>query len=246
MAKNLAYYIDLLEQSVGGRIDSRQDKVQLINDAGEYLCSMHPWKFLYRPPADLDFVADQAYITTAEGLPSDVREVIHIDVPNSLDTTVQLASLKEVLYFRGSALDDPFRYYAALVFTDQSSTTVTQQPRLELWPTPNTNTSGALKLEYRAGWTVMDDTTDYNSVPNLPLAMEPLFTSLLQVYARGAVDRRKPLHQYLSEFESSSILDNYKKRYGSVQGNLGQPVGGHIPYDAGAIYRPHRTITRNS
>lgn len=238
MAKTAQYYLGQIRAASGGRIDDRTDGFELLNDAGHYLTNMHDWGWLARPPANLNFVASQEYVT----LPSDFGNMLSIEVPNSLQTTVQEETLERILYLRGSSLNDPFRYHVAVVFPTQTSVTVAPgNPRLEIWPTPGSNESNALRISYRAGWTVL---TAVNSVPNIPVDVEPLFIQIVRAFGAAAGNPSINLNDLLTKIEMGPITRGLKSNYGVVQGSLGMTQAGIVQLSQNYIYRPHTTITK--
>lgn len=236
--KDLSYYASMAEQATRGRIDDRAELIEIVNDAGETLINMHEWKFLERPTIDLDFIEGQEHVS----LPKDFGRAITIEVPNSLQTTVEFTSLSDVQYLRGSALNDPFRFHVALVYPGQDDTqSHSADPRFEIWPEIATTELGALKLVYLAKWTRMED---FDSVPNIPRDVEPVFVELVRKMGLAYGDPTISVAETVETVERSSLVRSLKRRYGMAQMNLGISEGGIIPVDRTYIYRPHRSIFR--
>jgi len=120
----------------------------LINMAGELLTSMQPWTWLRRPIAGLNFVASQEWVA----LPEDFGELVALDRDN-LDgwEWVGLDDLLEMRYGRQSIAAG----YAGAVVTalPPVGSTAPDAARIEIFPTPAANVTGALRLAYRARWT---------------------------------------------------------------------------------------------
>lgn len=58
MALTVQSALAQIEHSLGGSLSSELDAIGLINEAGQYLVTMHDWMWLDRPPASLDFRAE--------------------------------------------------------------------------------------------------------------------------------------------------------------------------------------------
>lgn len=240
MAKTLAYYIDQAEAANGGRFDDRTDPIELVNDAGQYMLSMADWKFLERPPASLNFVAATNYIV----LPTDFGQMIRVEVPNALQNTVEMSTLQEIEYLRGSPLNDPFRYVVAVEYATQTNDeTIGGTARLAIWPTPAANATAALRLIYRGGWVTL---TDQDKIPNIPLDVEGLLVQVVRAYGRASGNKAIVLDDLLRKIEAGPIFQNLVSSYGTVQLSLGQMSGGAVQVGRGGSYpyRPFRSITR--
>jgi len=184
----------------------------------------------------MNFVAGQNFVE----LPLDFGRLISVEVPNSLQTTVQLTTLSDVQYLRGSALNDPFRYHVAVTFPTQSNNTEAPlPPRLDIWPEPAVDEENALLAVYLATW---KELRDFDSVANIPIDVESLLVSLIQVMAKAYADPQQILAVGLSAIDQMPMVEALKKRYGMVQGNLGAAEGGIIPVDRTYVYRPQRGI----
>lgn len=240
MAKRLAYYVDQAEAAAGGRLDDRTDPIELVNDAGRYMVSMAEWTFLNRPAAAGNFVANQAYVA----LPADFGDLLAVEVPNALQTTVEISTLAAIEYLRGSPLNDPFRYVVAIEYPTQTSDEASSaDPRLAIWPTPGTSATNALRILYRAGWTAIEVE---DKVPNIPLDVEPLLVQIVRAFGR-AVSRNMVLDDLLAKIRAGDIFRSLVASYGKVQPTMGFITGGAAQvgrHNSLSPYRPHRSITR--
>ena len=54
-----------IEHSLGGSLSAELDAIGILNEAGQYMATMHDWMWLDRPPASLDFRADIALFGSA-------------------------------------------------------------------------------------------------------------------------------------------------------------------------------------
>lgn len=239
MAKTLAYYVDQAQAANGGQFDGRTDPVELVNEAGQYLCAMHDWGWLERPAASLDFVANQTYVS----LPSDFGKLVKAVMLNNLSAIVYETSLTHIERLRGSTYVDPFVYYVAIAYPAQSgATTLVPNPRLEIWPTPGTSETGAMSAVYLAGWTVL---SAMNHVAAIPLDMEPLLLQLVRAYGQAAGRGGIMLQDLLDRIEQGAMVNRLKSSYGGVQGTLGQMMGGAVAssLEERGIYRPYTSIS---
>ena len=57
MALTVQNALAQIEHSLGGSLSSELDAIGLINEAGQYLVTMHDWMWLDRPAVSLDFRA---------------------------------------------------------------------------------------------------------------------------------------------------------------------------------------------
>lgn len=179
-ARTLAEYRSELQHAIGGSAPASQlAQDTIINDAGRHLVSMHPWKWLERTPGTLNFTASTAYVS----MPADFKRAESIVPDDAIDACFTLTTFQEIARMRQFSITSTAAYYGCLVWPGQSGVTALQTvPRLELYPTPATNVTGALHLWYTRGWTVIDDATD---VPNIPWFMEPLLVALVRAFAQG-------------------------------------------------------------
>ena len=237
MAKTLSALIDYAEQAVQGPLDSRLDVVEVVNDAGTAVVAMCPWPWLERPPVSLNFTQNQAYVP----LPLDTGEVISLEVSDSLATTVELTSLEEVMYLRGSSLNSPFHFYCALSYPEQrDSQKNAPEPRLELYPTPGTSESGKIVMRYRAGWVRL---RDMDNVSNVPVNIEILLVEMVRAFAI-VMHSGGLVSEAVTKIAQSYLYQSLKSRYGMSQGSLGLHGGGILAGSSSAIYRPFANITR--
>jgi len=154
---------------------------RLVNEAGDFLCRMHPWKWLERGSVTLAAVADQSFIE----LPSDLASITSIKMD---DSSVSLRDFRftthdEILQLRQNPIEATGGYFGVVVYELASgSTEGPLKPRLELYPTPNANDASFLRLGYRAGWQRVVDDDDPLRIPHW---IESLYNQILRAWARG-------------------------------------------------------------
>ena len=85
--------------------------MRILNDAGEYLCTCHHWKWLERPRHNLHFEADQGYVW----LPRDFRDLIAYDATQGLTSGLSLTTHQYLVELRTSAITtSTWRYWGAI------------------------------------------------------------------------------------------------------------------------------------
>jgi hypothetical protein len=286
----------------GGDLSIELDKFQIINQAGHFLYSMHPWRWITGRSDLLDlrgvvsgtaatwtaatstltdtgeftnytFVSgDEVTVTSGTGattgvykvasrvsanaititgsiaagnlstgdiawrletqtiaLPTDLRDIIWID-STSISSVggVTLVSFQDILEKRKSSASitaSTGLYYGAVVF--QGTPLV---PILEIWPSPNANTTGAMRVFYRSRWAEV--TTDSAQIA-IPEWVEDLFLFIARAYAAG-YERSKvgSIHQRLAEISSSPIFAAAVRSDGMVQ-----PYNGVLKNGGPTIWR---------
>lgn len=224
MALSLAQLLDDVNHVLGKDADALVDATQVVNEAGRLLFQLHAWQWRNRPVADLDLVADQAYVA----LPADFGfgEVDDLNMSDALSFGIAPSTLSEIEYMRSQQLASPAMYFWALAYPSQTSTTAAPgQPRIELHPTPSSSEADAIKLTYRAGWVELSDNA---SVANVPVSMEHLLRRIVRAYA---VAYHTGDYAALDSIEASPEFKRLKKADGGTQRNLGKPMGGMLRGD---------------
>ncbi len=174
--------------------------IDLANRVGEWMCSMHGWRWLDRPQTTVQIQKNVGYVD----LPTDFGEMKAL--PRFWGTeerpAVQLTTYQAILDARnyGSvATPMQYSYIGAVVFdepwtTPSNASTLSEpvfdppttagvvRPRLELWPTPQQDDT--LWISYRATWVRVADDEDSLSLPEW---LEPLYLELCREFARGYV-----------------------------------------------------------
>jgi len=164
---------------LGGQPASQISPMRLINEAGRRLVAAHGWRYLQGRSATLDLVNGQSYVD----LPDDFIREIAVYMTDSLTKTVTIGSMDEILQLRTTtivvgALD----FWVAIVQEQQDPGGGAPVPRMEIWPTPDADSEGAMTLYYRSGWAEMRLDSDYINVPRF---IEPLYIEILRAVAEG-------------------------------------------------------------
>lgn len=223
MALTLAGLRTVLTHALGGGdpavivTDATTTKDQIINEAGRFLCTMHQWKFLERPPATLDFTASTAYVP----LPADFMELIAYTYASALTSAFQLTTFQSLASLRAANLNATAVYYGCIVQPTQAATTSAPPiARLELYPTPAASVTGALSVWYRAGWTEFAGGAATTVIANIPTWAETLLVTLVRNFARGYEEDR--LEELLAEVVNGPFFQMAKDRDGLIQPDYGQ------------------------
>ena len=181
MALTLTNLIASCTQAVGADAPTGVDYTQTVNEACRFMFSMHPWRFLNRPPATIAFVDAQAYAA----LPSDFGEIVTMVAGDNYAGTIRLTSFTDLALKRSMGSAPSGLTWAAVVQPTQTNATSTMgEPRLELWPTPSADATDAIQLWYRAEWVELSS----SNVPNIPVYAESLLVELCRAFALGYAD----------------------------------------------------------
>lgn len=202
--------------------------LDVLNESVQYIFTYSNWSWRQRAPILLDLVSGQDFVSLppAFGTAGEVDGVASLWSPLSF---VFLTGLNEIARYRGLPVQNFLTYYLALSFPTQASTSVAPaQPRLEIWPTPQTSVTGAFRIIYRAGPVLLTDDTN---VPNLP----PEFTTALTLVSRARAmqyELGSSVPETLAEMAAATAeLDRLMEYDG-----LSQADAGHIGPGAAAKY----------
>lgn len=214
-----------LFHTLGGPLHASLPVVEVINDAGEWLVACQPWKWLQRGSTTMNFVADQAYLD----LPTDLQTIMAVELTSSLISMMHLTSFDELLRLRTSSISPTLGYWGAVTYPSQTSPAAPPGgPRLELYPTPAENETGAVTIFYRAGWTSVKAGSDHARI-NIPDFMEPLFKQVLRAFGRGyEMEDEASMDRRLAEIQVGPLYRAAVRRDGNIQLNYGEMQGGAV------------------
>jgi hypothetical protein len=220
MAVTYAELVDQLNLVIGESHDGRLNEAAIVNQAGRYLVSMHPWRWRQRPSFTMDLVNGQSYLE----LPPDFNEgdeIVSVSMTDNVSYGVALTTQAEIDTLRANTILAPSFYYVAISFPNQKDLTSPQdRPRLELHPTPTADSADALRLSYRGGWTALSLPSNRANIP------ETFDFALIQcVRAFGAYYITNSYTHVDALVKSESIM-SLKKSSGGAQANLGNMLGG--------------------
>lgn len=196
---------------------------RVVNEAGRYLTTVRRWRFMQRPPATLNFVADQEYVD----LPNDFAHLLNI-VANGLTVYYEHSTYEQILKMRAQDVTPQgIVYWGAIVQPPNAdSQTALPPPRIELHPAPPSNQQGALTVVYRAKWR---DLSDNDDVANIPEYAEMLLIQYIRAFAQAYEnDHYRNLAPLLEEVESSGIFRNTLDYDNAVQEQYGRIENGQV------------------
>lgn len=205
-----------------GNVSSAFDVGEIVNEAGAYLFDMHPWNCLVAPPITLDFLASRNYVE----LPANFGKVIEIVPTSGLTSSFSFTSMQNLTNYRSESVTQIAQhYFAAISYPSQEDRTKPPPPpRLELWPTPSSESRGVLTIVYRKRWRVLVDNTD---VPDMDESLNPLLRLVVRAFVLGYEEEDAgSLDERLAVIESGSILQRLKENDGLRQSDAGVLIGG--------------------
>lgn len=209
------------------------NQLSIVQQAGDYLDTMHPWEGMVRKEVSLDSVGGQDFIV----LPSDVRDIITIQ--HSLGTTnwfqfISHERMTKLLAYNDNDQDYVGGHYAARFLHPTEAGPV---DALRLYPRPAESATGVFLMCYRARAVPtavgLQADTDYIIIPNY---LEILLRDLCRIFARGIEEEDQgTIHVRLEAMEQSAYLRRTKERDGALQPDIGGIQGG------AAMYRTYET-----
>tara|TARA_R100000458_G_C8278389_1_gene254498 strand:- start:10761 stop:11564 length:804 start_codon:yes stop_codon:yes gene_type:complete len=198
-----------IRHTLGGDVAASNDLYAIINDAGDYMASMHPWRWLEDVDSSLTGADNVHWIALPTGFVEltgfaprgvDSQSSNLADAAKGVFYSVSMQEINDKREQAGEALNAHTSttyntvpngaFYFAVNYTN--SGTGVPQPRLELFPTPRTTANGndsfhgvddcKLTVAYRMSWAQV---TTPSSVFSLPQWMEPLYLQCVRAVARG-------------------------------------------------------------
>lgn len=91
--------------------------LRILNDAGEYLVNMHPWRWLEGEQVSLSLLPDQPFIW----LPENVHSINALVSADTINANVTLTTAQELARRRASTINTSFHYWAALVYAQRGT-----------------------------------------------------------------------------------------------------------------------------
>ena len=207
--------------------------LSIVNDTGEYMHTIHQWTWASGMEHPLAIVAG----TKEYQLPENVRDVMGFVLPPRHFVDVAQTTWEELVRREQTSMGTSGWYTVALRYDsgtgdDSVSGNLDGHPRLvmRVWPAPSI--TGTMIVMYRRGWRQLRRDDDIIGIPDWMIG---LFDMLLRAFALGYYeDDVAPLHQRLDEITGnlamgvrpSAMFWNCMTRDGSVQDNVGPPMGG--------------------
>lgn len=166
-----------VRHTLGGELSSELDMYQIINQAGDFMCGMHPWRWLETEAAGLTPASDGI------DLPTPFIELLHY-APRLADTRATgtryaLTSRQDVLDYQHStaATETNVIYFCV----SHSTVSGVPTPRLEFSGT----STEPITLWYRAGWEPVTTDSSTSDPFVLPAFCEPIYLQTVRAFARG-------------------------------------------------------------
>jgi hypothetical protein len=176
-------------------------------------------------------IAWQIFPGTIE-LPTDCRDIISIQSSSTSNILqVCLTTLDMINSYRGASAttQSPALYYAAIVYSGSPPV-----PLLEIWPSPGSNQTGALRIFYRSRWTHLYSDSATIDIPEF---MESLFVWIARSFARGYErEDEGSIHTRMAEIMASPHFMVAKKSDGAIQ-----PYFGKTRHGGATIWRRRTT-----
>lgn len=201
----------------------------IINQAGQALVNMHPWRFLNRLTENtagqrIDFVSGQNYAT----LPTGFSEFVALEKSNGLVQGFQLTSYQDLMDMRaGTYPSTSYKTYGAIYYAGDANSL--PQVRLALHPTPTANQTNAVIAAYRIGW-IAPANRDDKSYLQIPEYMELLYLTLLRGLASAIELKDRTITRAIDEVRASSLFLDALQRDAGSQRAFG-------PLENGAVAR---------
>jgi hypothetical protein len=169
----------------GSALSPELDGMMVVNQAGEHLVNARPWKYLEGAVANLSLLASQAYISTAEGFPTDFRSPVAMEATDGYSRGFRFTTHEHMLALRSLANKDTQSYYWGVVVNAQSATGGAPEQRIDIYPTPEgaeDGTGNEFRLYYNSTWRHLNTDGD---ILNIPVWIEALYIQMLRAFARG-------------------------------------------------------------
>lgn len=221
----LSETLDHIRHTLRSDLSSELQAIRVIDQAGQHLLNMHQWRFTNPPPVSLSLVANQSYVA----LPADFGEAGMVASSNTTDTYgFEWVTLDQIAQMRSSAFGSAYgAYYGAIAFPIVNNI---PSPRIEIYPTPQSNQADAFRMTYRRRW--VTPSGDRGVMP-IPGHLEALFIQIIRAFARGYEEEdQATLDERLALIQSGPIYKNALASDGTVQPSLGtlpmrQPSGAY-------------------
>jgi hypothetical protein len=155
--------------------------VEIINHAGQHLYS-HSWRFRERTTKALDLVANQGWID----LPADAGELVNVTAREPFTYAFRILSPQEFASHAQSTTVVPVGYLACL--SHAASDDGQPTPRLDLFPVPAANDTGAVLVRYRVKWPTITTATADSVQVQVANYAEHLLVEYVRAFAEGGED----------------------------------------------------------
>ena len=161
-------------------------------------------------------------------LPADFRELLSYSTTSGLLTGLALTSYQDLIDRKQSISTHTSGYYYGAIAhpspVGSADSVGAPVPRLEIYPAPGANATGAIRIFYRSDWT---DLTSDSELLRVPAYVETLFLQVLRAFARGYEEEDQgSLTARLLEIGSGPLFSTAVVRDGEIQPDYGPLKGG--------------------
>jgi len=172
-----------IRHTLGGELSPDLDLASIMNDAGNFMTAVYPWKWLEATSSAIT-LADGALTDLDSSAPNFVELIGYS--PRGTDSRITsgavafLVSPQELQDLRQSTHTIPAttNYFAVVYDSAGGSGLIRPQLDAEVGATAISD----LRLRYRKGWAAVSDDTSTFTMPNW---MEPVYMQCLRAFARG-------------------------------------------------------------
>lgn len=162
--------------------------------------------------------------TSAIALPADFRDLIAYNTTSGLLKGIQFTSHGDLLQKRAASFTTVGFHYAIIVHPINSSSGAAPVPRMEIWPTPSSNETGAITILYRRGWSALTSDADLIQIPDW---MHPTFFEFLRAFAHGWEESdNQTASERVSGVMNGPIWATAVRRDASIEADLGPIING--------------------
>lgn len=167
--RTFAEYKAEVEHVLGNAPSEGITTAGIVADALNTLCAMRAWKWRRGGPVTADLTADQEYVE----LPLDFGELVTIEYPGTVLRGMIPTTMATIERLRASTVSPSlFGFYFAINIGNIDENLPEDGlsvPTLELYPTPNSDVTDALRITYLRDVPEMEDDDD---MPQIPIYMD--------------------------------------------------------------------------
>ncbi len=198
--------------------------VEGINQALDYVSSMHEWRGLVRSAVDLATVANQSYID----LPVDCAKIITIQYSDGNWRAIRFVTQEQLAVWKTTNQPAPGYSGTYIGATSWAEGATGATPRLDVYPDISETNSDTFRITYRSRLllTAVGSAAD-TTVLQLPPYMNWLVRAVVRIFAKGVEEEDDgTVWARIEELERSAALFRTKTADGSMQPSIGRMKGG--------------------
>lgn len=200
----------------------------IVNEAGNYLFSMHDWRFRNSGEVTVDMKAGKSYID----LPADFGHPIQATI-NGFTTSFEFTTFRHIAELRsGAPLTSSIHFWGCVVWPPRDKKLAHWQktrplpPRIELYP--EIGDDGEIQVWYRRRWT---DLFDLEDIADIPWYAEQLLIDLVRATATGYdLDYEGSRAERFTEILNGPVFAAATREDGRLQPHFGVVCNGAVEY----------------